>query len=287
MSGFSADWLGLREPADIEARSARIIARLARHFRGQRQVSIVDLGCGTGSTLRALAPVLPGQQYWTLIDHDEELLEAAAGVLLQWADVGSRFDNMLQLGKCGRRLTVRLVAANLATGLGREIGPGTRLVTASALLDLCGALWIEQLAAAVAQAGAAFYAPLNFDGVIRWRPDDGLDRAVTASFCRHQRRDKGLGIAQGAGAIRQCTRAFAVRGYDVARTPSPWIIADGRLALELNRGIAGAAAESGMRGSEFERWCRARYGRASKRPVTTIGHQDVLALPRDVTPPSD
>jgi 16S rRNA G1207 methylase RsmC len=38
-------------------------------------LTIVDLGCGAGSMPCALAPDLPAQQYWRLIDNDPGALE--------------------------------------------------------------------------------------------------------------------------------------------------------------------------------------------------------------------
>ncbi|MGD8498218.1 MAG: class I SAM-dependent methyltransferase, partial [Chromatiales bacterium] len=60
MSGFSPDWLALREPLDARARSAALVDRLrAQAPRGPRR--ILDLGSGTGSNLRYLAPRLGGE----------------------------------------------------------------------------------------------------------------------------------------------------------------------------------------------------------------------------------
>ena len=56
MSGFSAEWLALREPYDAKARNAAVLDAVASAFRGEPSVSVVDLACGTGATLRALGP---------------------------------------------------------------------------------------------------------------------------------------------------------------------------------------------------------------------------------------
>ncbi len=56
--GFSADWLALREPADHRSRSAELLATLATRVEGRDTLRITDLGCGTGSNLRATAPAL-------------------------------------------------------------------------------------------------------------------------------------------------------------------------------------------------------------------------------------
>jgi len=59
MSGFSADWLSLREPYDLRARSTKVLDAVAAALAPLPTLTIVDLACGTGSTLRALAPHLP------------------------------------------------------------------------------------------------------------------------------------------------------------------------------------------------------------------------------------
>ena len=58
MSAFPADWLDLREPVDHRSRNQALAQALARHFDGWRPLTVVDLGCGTGSNLRATAPLL-------------------------------------------------------------------------------------------------------------------------------------------------------------------------------------------------------------------------------------
>ena len=78
MSGFSADWLTLREPYDLNARNPTVIDAVAAALEPLSSVQIVDLACGTGSTIRALSPLLPARQNWKLIDNDLGLLARAA-----------------------------------------------------------------------------------------------------------------------------------------------------------------------------------------------------------------
>ncbi len=56
MSGFSAEWLKLREPYDLRARNAAVLDTVFNLLAGQPSVVLVDLACGTGSTFRALSP---------------------------------------------------------------------------------------------------------------------------------------------------------------------------------------------------------------------------------------
>ena len=48
---FSAQWLALREPYDLRARNPQVRDAVAASFTGAPSLRIVDLACGTGSTL--------------------------------------------------------------------------------------------------------------------------------------------------------------------------------------------------------------------------------------------
>nr|WP_272213688.1 hypothetical protein [Marinicella sp. W31]MDC2879643.1 hypothetical protein [Marinicella sp. W31] len=74
---FDADWLLLREPADRAARNGHLMDALTRHLAAKRRPRIVDIGCGTGSTLRSLAGTVPADTEWLLLDNDPILLRAA------------------------------------------------------------------------------------------------------------------------------------------------------------------------------------------------------------------
>jgi SAM-dependent methyltransferase len=86
--GFSADWLALREPADRAARDAAL-ARRAGEAAGPEPV-IVDLGCGTGATWRALAPLLPAAARWRFVDARPVLLQLAGAAAGDRAETASR-----------------------------------------------------------------------------------------------------------------------------------------------------------------------------------------------------
>src|SRR4029450_11471356 len=147
-SGFSAQWLDLREPVDHRSRNVDLGRRLARHFEGWRPIPGGDLGCGTGSNLRATAPLLGPDQSWTLVDYDQALLDAAAQRLTAWADGADRQENRLILFKGAKRLTVEFRRADIAGDLDTALGASANLVTASAFFDLVSAGFIGAFAAA-------------------------------------------------------------------------------------------------------------------------------------------
>jgi hypothetical protein len=81
--GFAADWLALREPFDLAARSFALARRLADRL--PKRPRLMDLGGGTGSMFRFLAPIIGRGQDWMLLDADDALLEDAFGRTSAWA----------------------------------------------------------------------------------------------------------------------------------------------------------------------------------------------------------
>ena len=221
---FSAEWLALRAGADRRARAPELAARLADRFAGREGVRVLDLGAGTGAMLAGTAPLLGAGQRWRLVDNDAALLArvpAPAGV------------------------SVEPVVADLAGDMGPLFGPSPELVVCSAFLDLCGAAWLNRLAALAREAGAVVYAVLSYDGREAWSPPDPLDAQVLAAFHADQRRDKGLGPALGPEAAAHLARALAGAGYEVLTARSDWRLSargDAPLIAALAAGTAAIVA---------------------------------------------
>jgi SAM-dependent methyltransferase len=279
MSGFSADWLALREPADHRARSPELLACLHELFTEREAIAVVDLGCGTGSNLRACAPHLPSRQIWTLVDHDAALLQTARTRLAEWADASEAFSERLHLAGGGKEIQLRFREADLAKGLGHVLDGPPDLITAAALFDLVSPAWIENFAAEVARRRAVFYTALTYDGFERWHLPHPADAEMLAAFHAHQGRDKGFGPAAGPRATELLATAFRTAGYEVRTAASPWRLGpdDAALARELVDGTAAAARETGQVPEPTIRaWRDARLGSAA----CEIGHRDLLAVPR-------
>jgi SAM-dependent methyltransferase len=276
VTAFSAEWLDRREPADHRSRNRKLEHALAKHFDGWRPITVVDLGCGTGSNLRATAPLLGPEQHWALIDHEQGLLDAAAERLTAWADGSDWKDGKLSLFRGAKRINVEFRRADLARDLEAALGPNANLLTASALFDLGSADFIGRFAAAVAARKSAFYTVLTYDGDQRWTPEHEADAAMGEAFHAHQKRDKGFGPSAGPDAPDALSDAFTGLGYAVSEGDSAWRLGSGDEALiaELAAGFAEAVRETGrVEATVLAEWC------AIARSDAVVGHADTLALP--------
>ena len=265
MSGFSADWLTLREPYDLRARNPTVLDSVAASLGQHRRVGVVDLACGTGSTLRALSPHLPARQNWKLIDNDPRLLARATAMPVA-ADI-----------------PVSTTLLDLDRDLEAALDGAIDLVTTSALLDLVSDSWLDRLAHAVTARSIPLYAALSYDGRIVFTPSDPLDASIAAAVNAHQRNDKGFGPALGPAAAAFATARFESLGYQVVQGTSDWVMGpeDVDMQTETLVGWASAALEMGaLVSANVNGWLTRRRaaidgGRSSLR----VGHVDFFAMP--------
>ncbi|WBV42146.1 class I SAM-dependent methyltransferase [Pseudoroseomonas cervicalis] len=281
---FEADWLELREPFDARARNAALAIALAEALPPRPH--LLDLGAGTGSLLRWLAPILGRSQFWTLVDADAALLQRAfatieeRAILAGWTTTWPRPTTLLVHTPQGVWRVEGLVA-DLAAGPGALPLDKADGVVSTALCDLVSHRWVRQMAGALR---VPFYAALNVDGRDRFSPPHPADGLVARGFRRDQGRDKGFGRALGPAAPAVMARAFRGAGFRVQTGPSPWFVpgATPVMADTLAEGHAQAARAALPQGTAplLRGWAEARRAQARRgRLSVRIGHTDLLALP--------
>jgi glycosyltransferase involved in cell wall biosynthesis len=264
-TGFSAEWLGLREPADRAARSARVAQLIGARFPQDSALRIIDLGAGTGSNLRYLAWFLPPLQHWLLVDRDAALLAHAAGADAPPAAVETRELDLTAIDGADAR-------AMLA---------GADLVAASALIDLVAEDWLRLLAERCREAGAALLFALTYDGRMELAPADPDDTVIRDLVNRHQHTNKGFGQALGPDATDAAERILRELGYHVERERSDWVLGpeSEELQRQLIDGWARAAIEIAPDGKEtVEAWRVRRLAHVDvQRSRLVVGHEDLAA----------
>jgi hypothetical protein len=257
-------WLALREAADAAARSRTLTEAAVGRLRPRTPVRAVDLGTGTGSNVRYLAAFLGPGQEWLVVDRDESVLagfRTPPGVHVE------------------RRREDLDAAVN-----DRSIFAGRCLVTASALLDLVSARWVESLAQRCAEEKAVALFALTYDGRSSCEPVEHGDDEVRRLLNRHQqRRLTATGYAAGPDAVDAAAAAFGAVGYEVRRERSDWRIGTDSAAMqrELFDVWAAAARETAPdRTAAIDAWLASRLEHLrAGRSTVAVGHEDLGAWP--------
>ena len=292
MSGFSAEWLALREPVDHRSRNLALQAQVIQ-FLGQIKaidpgsIHITDLGSGTGSNLRALAPYLGLKQSWTLVDYDADLLRSARASLIAWADnvvnlnegesefTASDIIHPLTITKNSNTIAIEFKCADLVHDYQTILDKPADLITSAAFFDLVAESWLTEFCAALTKP---LYTVLTYDGKETWGSPNVLDADVLRAFHAHQSTDKGFGAALGPKAAEHLQSLLQGRGFITICAPSPWCMnyRDRALIEQLAQGTASAVREMGkLANGAIDEWEQAR----SQASYCEIGHIDLFAYP--------
>jgi len=282
MEHFNPHWLSLRESFDAESRSLALVRRLLGVL--PEHPRLLDLGAGTGSLFRFLAPLIGRPQFWIFVDSDASLRDEAFRATAEWANARgwavTRPDHALLVHTHAGVWRIESAALDLASTPAELPLSRTDAVVCSALLDLVSVSWLEQFAAAL---HTPFLAGLSVDGRDAWLPHHPMDTIVAASFRRDQRRDKGFGRALGVHAPSVALRTLAAHNFALISAPSDWRIPRSalRMANTLVRATADAArAAQPARHVAITTWEAARTSQAMQRRLAIrVGHRDILALP--------
>lgn len=290
MSGFSTEWLALREPVDHRSRNLALQAQVIQ-FLGQIKtvapdsIRVTDLGSGTGSNLRALAPHFGLKQSWTLVDYDADLLRSARARLIAWADsvvsvnegkstlTASGLIHPLTITKNSKTIAIEFQCADLVHDYLAILDKPADLITAAAFFDLVAEPWLAQFCTALTQP---LYAVLTYDGVEKWSPANAMDQDVLRAFHAHQATDKGFGSAVGPSGVIRLQSLLESQGFTTVCAPSPWVMDqhDRSLIEQLAIGTAGAVREMGtLPNAAVNQW---EHTRRNARQCE-IGHTDFFA----------
>ena len=252
---------------------------------------MVDLACGTGANLRELGArgwavrsagcwSITTRNCWPPCRQRSRPGRAVQGLALRGAGDGWRIDGP------DWQAEVRLQRLDLSRQLALLPWREAALVTASALLDLVSAAWLDELLTRAGAARAALLFALTVDGRVEWTPALVGD-ALAARPVRRPTSD-----ATRVSALRWAARPrawrpqrWAASGYEVIQCRSDWQIDGGEgpaARAMLSAMVAGTAAaaleQAPAAGAALERWRAQRLAVVAQTRLR-VGHLDLLATP--------
>lgn len=267
MSGFEADWLALREPADVAFRAPAVLDAAAQHVASAAHapLKICDLGSGTGAAVSAFSHLFVTPQHWCLVDQDAANLDRAVA---RYADVQA-FDEVNVVAK------IHDLVADPAPWSAE-----TDLVTATALFDLTSEQWLSEFVDRLTEDELPLLTTMTYDGRHVFSSSLPFDVEMKAAFNAHQHGDKGFGPATGPDAIGTLTALLVDRGYEVVAGESSWrldpVKHDALISALLDGWAEAVISADMLPEGKVRDW---RSARRKSPGELRVGHTDIFAAP--------
>lgn len=266
----------MKEAADLRARSRDVLDSLAGWFEARREITIIDVAPGIGETLRAVAPLLPADQTWTLLAPDEKSEAALRDHLLRWSPATADTGDVLKLEKHGIRIAARVLRHDAAGGGLLPLTEGANLIVAGSDLLRFPEGALRHLAQVAETRAATVYMSCVYDGRIRFSPHNAMDSAMTAAFHRALMRDTGHGAAAAQVAASTLSEQLTLSGHSVIEGSSTVLLRGAEACLVTRvQSLLGEAQRAIAKGHDkmIDGWL------ARPRQSVEISQADLVALP--------
>jgi len=217
MNHTETRYLEAKRSLDDCARSPRVRDRLLSALASEPQ--ILDIGCGTGTTVPRLLEWGIDTGRYRGVDGDAGVIEFARAV---------RPAELRRIGRSvtheERGFTVAALSVTYETGdalAALEAAEAVDLIVAQAFADLVPiAELLSGIESALAPGGLA-YLPITFDGGTIFQPDHPADEAVEAAYHDAIDAEPGRDIHAGRHLADACRRAD---GDLLAMAASDWVL---------------------------------------------------------------
>ncbi|MEM6965192.1 MAG: class I SAM-dependent methyltransferase [Bacteroidota bacterium] len=270
----SIHWHDERFAFDSKARNPKVEQACFHHFFGKNEMTIVDLGAGTGSNCLYFFEKFPGKQNWIFIEKEERISKYALKRLTREAStkgyLAHQEHDKLVLKKEEREIKIEYVTGSFLDLVNLVNLDKVDLVMASAVFDLIsfpqfvasGSVLLEKKLPLLTTLN---YAEMNFDS------DDPSDPFFIEKYESYMNRPQAFGKAMGKKCPRILVNFFQKQQAKLEFGSSIWKL-EGKPAKGMNNHLLNfieAATQEMLEEEEenvlFEEWIK------NKRAMTTSG----------------
>lgn len=286
---FATDWLHERYRFDVAARNPKVEAACLQYLARHPNISIIDIGAGTGANFIYLSEKLPQSQQWALVELNPSLLKRARERLKIWAAAKGyavrEERQSLDFQRNEQHIHVQFLQGSFLE-LPQLLQPEQyHLVTASAVFDLLSAQMLSKLIQTFHQNRLALLATLNYESMA-YLPTDAEDGHWIGLYEAHMQREQDFGRALGP----ECSD-FLENGYaqlptaQVIRAPSRWQIepTDSFMHVHMLQFLEKSLLEMtsmGHSGKGLDTWLQRKKAQLQARQLRlSVTHSDLFIAP--------
>ena len=275
---FDIDWLNERYPFDVEARAKELESKVLGHLVDKTNITLVDVGAGTGSNCLYFIQLLTQNQNWYLIEQNEDLKKATIRRLKDYANYHKyNFElkkGTVKISSLKREVTVTIINDSLLNLDHLVDLKQVDLVLANAVFDLFSVDQLRQVTNMITQNKVAFYHTLSYEGMT-FEPADPFDDFFVGAYNEHMERQQDFGKALGKNASSYMVQLFEAEKSKVQTATSTWKIEpiDIKMHYYLLNFMENALAEMDLAPAmqaNFEKWIQ------RKKDLIITGQQRLM-----------
>lgn len=232
----SIHWHDERFEFDCKARNEKVEQACFHHFFGKNEMTIVDLGSGTGSNCLYFFEKFPAKQNWIFIETEERISKYALKRLTREAESKGYFVNLegdkLVLKKDEREVHIEYITASFLDLVNLVNLNEVDLVMASAVFDLISFPQFVAFGSVLLEKQLPLLTTLNY-AEMNFESDDPSDPFFIEKYESYMNRPQSFGKAMGKKCPRILVDFFQKQQANLEFGSSIWKL-EGKPAKGMN-----------------------------------------------------
>lgn len=284
---FYADWLKHRYPYDSEARNKLLEANVLAYLAPKQQVTLVDVGAGTGSNALYLMDKIKGDQHWYFIEQNEEFQQFLTQRLQEYASYHKyefqSQDGIQQIISPKKQLSFQFIKGSLLDI--QQLLPLKKvdIILANAVFDLFTKEQIQDFLSPLLSPAVACYFTLNYQSM-GYHPEEPFDLPYIHLYEQHMERPQQRGRATGKAAST-CIEEILANTHTIQKERSVWDIQQEDIKMHyyllsfMENAIPELEIEAEL-SKFFPKWIqRKRELVISRQLALEVRHWDLFCIP--------
>ncbi len=226
-TNFTIQWLKERFVFDSFARNKQVEKTCLDYFQDKNNMSILDIGSGTGASCIYFMEKISANQIWTMVELNQDLaaasLERIANFATQNAYIVQSTDRQIFMQKGRKFITVKVLQESfLELEHFIDLG-GIDWVTATAVFDLLTRDMFRKFIATLMGRKIPVLATINYEGMSIF-PASDQNKHYTDLYSKHMQRLQDFGRTMGGDVTQNAIQFFQEKNSIYTLGESNWKI---------------------------------------------------------------
>lgn len=285
---FDIDWLKERYPYDVEARNKELETKVLTELGKKEQVTIVDVGAGTGSNCLYFVEQLKQNQKWYLIEQNELLSTATVRRLREYATYHKyEFEKRkkgIKITSLTKTIEIILINDSFLNTEKLVDLKKVDIVIANTVFEQYSKQQFDEFAQVLIKYKKPFYATLNYQQMA-FEPEDPFDDVFISLYNEYKERPQVMGKTMGKNASRLMLDIFESAQWKTEEVESPWRVEQNDIKMHyyLLNFMENALAEMQLAENKqhnFAKWVQRKKDLIiTQRQQLEIYHTDIFVKP--------